>query len=91
MANYNNDGSNTIPTPVNGYFAGDLNYDGLVDDNDLGIFLGNYPSADQSLPPLNNGQFAGAAAAVPEPSTIVLMVMGLGVAIVTLARKRLNN
>lgn len=83
----------TIDTPGN-YAAGDITFDGIVNDADAFSFVNQYPSADYGLPPLNGGQFAAAGAAsahagtaVPEPSTVVLLIMGIGFALVPFVRK----
>lgn len=91
--NYNQDSKgNTLNTPGN-YAGGDVNYDGVINDDDLGAFINNYPSAAQGLPPLNVGQFSAAAAAhvVPEPSTIVMLIMGFGITLVAFARKHFSR
>ena len=58
LANYNQTGMR--------WSQGDLNYDAKVDINDLTIVLSNY---NQSL-----GASATSMAAVPEPSTIALLL-----------------
>jgi hypothetical protein len=95
---YNQDEfGNTLDTP-GGFAYGDTNYDSVINDDDLGNFFNMYPSADLGLPPLNVGQFDVPLVAsaphgvsvqpIPEPSTIVLLVMGLGFVASVFARKR---
>lgn len=66
--------------PEADYFNGDINFDGIVDDNDLGILLGPYVPAGAAS--------AGNISPVPEPSTLVLLSIGLLSGILVSAKKR---
>ncbi|MBN2580851.1 MAG: PEP-CTERM sorting domain-containing protein [Pirellulales bacterium] len=66
------------------YFYGDNTYDGVVNGDDLSNLLTYYNPL--AVPPPGPGA-AGAAAPVPEPSTLVLLGMGL-VAFFAFVRKR---
>ena len=58
--------------------VGDLTHDGLIDSNDALLFAANYgvglPSLDGTTG--NAGTFGGGTAAVPEPASLVLAVLG---------------
>ena len=58
--------------------VGDLTHDGVIDSNDALLFAANYgvglPSLDGTTG--NAGTFGGGTAAVPEPASLVLAVLG---------------
>jgi hypothetical protein len=73
--------------PQPSWALGDLDYNGFVDDDDitlLGVFYD--PSAQPLMTPLEGG---GSLSAVPEPSTLALVVLAcLSAAIATVGRCR---
>lgn len=73
------------PTP-GGYAQGDMNFDGVVDDADLFAFAGNYSDLGPT-PPLSGG----GVTPVPEPSTIILLVMGIAFGMLPVAKKKFYN
>jgi hypothetical protein len=63
------------PDQVNGWVWGDYNYDGKITDDDFGWFANVYLNGGAPMGVLGTPPSAAAsAAAVPEPSTIALLV-----------------
>ncbi len=73
LANYNQTGK--------AWTTGDFNGDGQVDINDLTIVLANYNTSV--------GSSAGGMAAVPEPSTIAILVASAACLLPFVWRRRL--
>jgi hypothetical protein len=75
---------------VTGYGQGDLNYDGVVNDDDLNFILANY-SSDGAIPYFNPPApppGPGAPLGVPEPSTVLLLLAGIACGLMAFAKKR---
>jgi hypothetical protein len=76
-----------VPQPH--WALGDFDYNGFVDDDDVTLLGALY---DPSAPPLVSGGAMSAplVSAVPEPGSLVLLVMGLGGFGVLVRRRRSN-
>jgi hypothetical protein len=83
VANYNQTTNGNTGNPV-AWFDGDFNGDGIVDSKDLAILVGNYNSGTvgSSFGPLLPGT------SVPEPSSVVLMLLGLAGTAALVRRKK---
>jgi hypothetical protein len=74
---------------VNGWAWGDWNYDGKITDDDFGLFANVYANGGSPMGVLGTPpSSASAAAAVPEPSTIILIIAFATSGLLVSLRKR---
>jgi hypothetical protein len=71
---------------------GDFDFNGFVDDNDVTLLGAFYdPAAQPVVAPLEAAAGAGAVAAVPEPGSFLLTLIGLLAAFAMLRAKRVGH